>query len=1366
MKPKKLFSLVMLASLSILLMWNTHLFAENVEINNEDNSTYKNHVISLDYISRHTNNSKYYINLALQYCDSILLTGSDSLWTESFKERFNLTLSTCDQNINHKIQLFPYFKSIPKYMGFADDVIEYAYDNSLSELFTTQFKRVSLDKLNLTSIIIRDNCDDEMFEIVKQTIVAKTNHYIISNQELSSILGAEFNESSNGDINTDQLKKLCNYYNINEVGIFKVNTLDNINNSILFVESIFNKYNITSGFSESIFTRGFCHDKRHITFFDILLLILESILLITLFAFFEEKIITYKRRVMSVGAAFTLFFERLKLVSLSSFIPVVFSFIMIYFVSYFTPAADTHFTELKVILWFISLTVAMSVFPVVINLFFVNRLDIDGFHTLRGYRVFANSSLYFTYFPFFVFYFMHFEVIARIPHLLLVVLTWFLGDLIARAYIQVTTKSIHLNLNYLGVFGIFLGFIGLMILNTKMLSNLSVDFLLSALVYIIPLNILYKLLGFLLERNNIKKLGVSSEQEDLHDISFISNVINPKKKIFDQIDEIVSDDHLNIMIISGSKGIGKTRVIEEAEKIFRKNNWEWYYGDCDEIQDESATSFEPFVEAFHSLLKIAEFTDRSHSIEIAGQVVKTFSDELISTSGMINDFSRDSNRSMMETCIEITEKIELQQKKTVFVLEGLQWIDPESYAFLRNFIETLSRNEYARKHVCIVLSLRNNQIDSYRGVDAQTLMIDIDEWSHKLDYSTCIEEISDTDFNTNDFIFHLSNKNNKFLIQDDSLFELNHIFNSADSSISKFRVTPLYVLKVLESWIDEGVLKYTPNGYVLSKTLTNSDLPNTQEIDTYFHSILEEFDKKWSRLLESAATIGNKFNAEILAKVWGYELLDVLEHLEDAEEKGLIIDLSAEDNYYKFADKRVVSSIKSYFGNSDKVDTKQIIIEYNKRYIQLHKEVLDNPSNYSLEEVLSMGRRLTLFIDNKHYKEGVLDIIFELTVRLIDDNEFKKLNAFSSFLEQRGGEKIAELIKLIVKIADENTPFDQIIKHGDTLIAQTYSPNTIEHELKLFGLLLKASKIELNSENKDLISKEDMDFLRKRIQEKYKGTTLIVMSSLFLEYSNIEIESKLKFISGLQQQISCDKHDKYQVYIDHLRIKLSVETDCDKTILEKESLSLLKNAIMTLDVNDASDLRLIKNCLCLRTRILSSCLDKKREAIEEHHKNLSCLKINNTENGEWIDAALYILGPLYGLMYFDIYKKETKDYLQNIENFIYKRYNSDAWNSMIEKFIKAKKTFSLSEENLKEHEILCNKHVELISKNIGEINTYFLNACTDYAKYFDANQDSDNAIKWCLKAVNIYEEIHNLFPNQNIEEEIKEANEILKKSKK
>ena len=44
--------------------------------------------------------------------------------------------------MNYKVQLFSYFSGFPSYMGFADDAIEYAYDDALNDLFATKFKKI------------------------------------------------------------------------------------------------------------------------------------------------------------------------------------------------------------------------------------------------------------------------------------------------------------------------------------------------------------------------------------------------------------------------------------------------------------------------------------------------------------------------------------------------------------------------------------------------------------------------------------------------------------------------------------------------------------------------------------------------------------------------------------------------------------------------------------------------------------------------------------------------------------------------------------------------------------------------------------------------------------------------------------------------------------------------------------------------------------------------------------------------------------------------------------------------------------------------------------------------------------------------
>ena len=84
------------------------------------------------------------------------------------------------------------------------------------------------------------------------------------------------------------------------------------------------------------------------------------------------------------------------------------------------PSAEEHFEEFSSKFWIFSITIGMSIVPTIINLYFINRMDLDGFHTIKGYRYFANSSLYASYFPLFVFYIIQFDTYPITEHFLLI----------------------------------------------------------------------------------------------------------------------------------------------------------------------------------------------------------------------------------------------------------------------------------------------------------------------------------------------------------------------------------------------------------------------------------------------------------------------------------------------------------------------------------------------------------------------------------------------------------------------------------------------------------------------------------------------------------------------------------------------------------------------------------------------------------------------------------------------------------------------------------------------------------------------------------------------------------------------------------
>ena len=86
--------------------------------------------------------------------------------------------------------------------------------------------------------------------------------------------------------------------------------------------------------------------------------------------------------------------------------PTILSVLMIFITSFLVPNPEVHFLEPNVIIWFVSSILLISFAPLIINLFIINRLNIDGFHTKNGYQEFIAVSLFATQIPFIIFYYI------------------------------------------------------------------------------------------------------------------------------------------------------------------------------------------------------------------------------------------------------------------------------------------------------------------------------------------------------------------------------------------------------------------------------------------------------------------------------------------------------------------------------------------------------------------------------------------------------------------------------------------------------------------------------------------------------------------------------------------------------------------------------------------------------------------------------------------------------------------------------------------------------------------------------------------------------------------------------------------------
>ena len=996
------------------------------------------------------------------------------------------------------------------------------------------------------------------------------------------------------------------------------------------------------------------------------------------------------------------------------------------------PSAEEHFEEFSAKFWLFSITIGMSIIPTIVNLYFVNRMDLDGFHTVKGYRYFANTSLYATYFPLFVFYIIQFETYPITEHFLLIGITLLIGDLLARSYFQFSSVTNNSALKKQGVYGIILGIVALMEFNSIILTELTIANLGLSIVVILPLSIAHYAIGYYLNKTHEYNLNQSSNKTLLSNVPYIKELLNPKDAIFNKIANTISDTELNIMIVSGPAGIGKTRGLLETKELFELSGWDWYYGDCDELQGESAISYEPFLEGFKELLKIEEFTNRGEKMEKSmGKAVNIGAAIMDIDASFIGDYERNTERSISEMCIEIIDKLESRKNKTIFVMEDLHWIDPESYAFLNKFIEMINRNKFLRGNMCIVLSIREESLFDYRGPSLSQLIAKTNDLNKNSSFKFKVEELLNfSNFNTVDFVKHLSQQDNQFKIQNNSLAEINSLLNNSIKEKNMLgQITPLYIFKTLEKWISDGLLKYSPSGYLLTSNIDSDSLPNDMEVDSFYHTIIDQYDEKWQRLLESASTIGNKFNADILTQVWGYELLDVLGFLEKVVEDNLLIDISEEDNIYEFKDKRIISSIKSYFNKDDNSGDKQIIKEYNKRYLHLQNTIIENPHNHSVEEILSIIRRLSSLLINETYLKIAEKLILEVVVRLVKQGEEDKLLGFNAFLISTNKlDHVTELISYLIQINSfSSIHISKLNEIRDEVSVIESKTNSIALDLKLFILFILKNKHQIKS--KEFVSLPELEYIKDKIFNEFKGNLQFQFAIEYMLYSYKSAKESIQILKDFYTNVE-QKTEEHNQLIELQELKfMGLDSPIKKEEIDERSFKLIEK------IKDIKSSSIKFKILKFRLEFLSSILENDEKAIIEFREYNRLLISSEGVNKLWVGFVINFLGSWSASTYIIKHRDEAQEKFLKCENYFKKIIDFRILSNDLIYFTDAKKEVLGNTKKYKELKKVSLDYLKIVKESIGVRNIDYAYACTDLGKVYENLKEGELSVKYRLMGI-------------------------------
>ncbi len=530
--------------------------------------------------------------------------------------------------------------------------------------------------------------------------------------------------------------------------------------------------------------------------------------------------------------------------------------------------------------------------------------------------------------------------------------------------------------------------------------------------------------------------------------------------------DVACSSSLQLMLVSGYSGIGKSVLVNEIHKPVLQKRGYFISGKFDQLG--RSTPYDPLIQAFHDMVKQI-LTESEEEIAVwknsildsvgsNGQVIIDVIPKVelvIGKQPPIPDLPPVQAQNRFNMVFQnFVRALAASNHPLVIFIDDLQWADSSTLKMIELFM-----TDTDMKHLFVIGAYRENEVDP-----THPLFITLNE------IKKAGKEINTI------YLKPLDTSNVSKLLCDTLKCNAESVQSLADICINKTNGNPFFLNQFLKSLYENSLIEFDSIKEVWTWDISKIEQADiTDNVVELMASKIQKLSDRTQDILKLAACCGSRFDLEILSIINEKTLMETSDDLWEALREGLIIpignnyklisdDLTNLDIWYKFSHDRVQQAAYSLIAEDIRKQVHYRIgtLLLNNIQGEARKErMFDivNHLNMGLELISDQNEREYVAELNLHAgKKARISSAYELAYKYINNG----IALLSNECWTKQYELALSLHKEAAETAYLNLKFDEVDKFVEELLknAKELLEKTKIYEVKMRALIAEGKRLE------------------------------------------------------------------------------------------------------------------------------------------------------------------------------------------------------------------------------------------------------------------------------------------------------------------